>query len=141
MSEERGRPDANHCFVCGPTNPQGLQIQFRLDGDVCKAGFTPGENHVGYDRMTHGGIIFSALDDVMANWLFLQGARAHTAKCEIRYRQPVPIGTELLLEGRLVKRKGALAVLTGNVQRADNNESVADAQASFMIVETGNLQA
>jgi hypothetical protein len=32
--------------------------------------------------MTHGGLIYSALDDVMANWLFLQGARGHTAKCD-----------------------------------------------------------
>jgi len=139
VSDERGRPDANHCFVCGPTNPDGLRIGFRLDGDVCRAEFTPGENHVGYDQLTHGGIIFSALDDVMANWLFLQGARAHTAKCEIRYRQPVPVGTRLELEGRLVKRKGRLAVLTGQVCRVDNGTIVADAQASFMIIEPGNL--
>lgn len=138
MSDERGRPDANHCFVCGPTNPQGLRIRYRMDGDICRAEFTPGENHVGYDQMTHGGIIFSVLDDVMANWLFLQGARAHTARCEIRYRQPVPIGTRLDLEGRLVKRKGPLAMLTGRACRVDNGTAVADAQASFMVVDSGN---
>jgi acyl-coenzyme A thioesterase PaaI-like protein len=109
-----------------------------MDGDICRAEFTPGENHVGYDQMTHGGIIFSVLDDVMANWLFLQGARAHTARCEIRYRQPVPIGTRLDLEGRLVKRKGPLAMLTGQACRVDNGTAVADAQASFMVVDSGN---
>ena len=80
MGEERGRPDANHCFVCGPDNPDGLRIQYRMDGDLCRASFTPSDAYVGYDEMTHGGIIFSALDDVMANWMFLQGIRAHTAK-------------------------------------------------------------
>lgn len=139
MSDERGRPDANNCFVCGPGNPEGLRIHFWMDGDVCRAAFTPGENHVGYDRMLHGGIMFSALDDVMANWLFLQGARAHTAKCEIRYRQPVAVGIPLQVEGRLVKRKGRLAMLTGTMTRSDDSTEVASAQASFMIVDAGPL--
>jgi len=140
VSDERGRPDANNCFVCGPTNPVGLRIEFRMDGDVCRASFTPGDNHAGWERMLHGGIMYSALDDVMANWLFLQGARGHTAKCEIRYRQPVPVGTPLDLEGRLVRRKGKLAVLTGSLTRADDSTEVAAAQASFMIVDPGPLE-
>ena len=140
MSDERGRPDANNCFVCGSANPVGLRIDYQMDGDVCRATFTPGENHVGWDRMLHGGIMYSALDDVMANWLFLQGARGHTAKCEIRYRRPVPVGTPLELEGRLVKRKGKLAVLTGSLTRADDSTEVAAAQASFMIIDPGPLE-
>jgi acyl-coenzyme A thioesterase PaaI-like protein len=135
VSEERGRPDANHCFVCGPDNPHGLRIEFRLEDELCRASFVPGDAYVGYDKMTHGGIIFSALDDVMANWLFLQGIRAHTAKCEIRYRQPVPIGTRIELTGRCTKRKGRVAVMTGEARRASDDVIVADAQASFMIVE------
>jgi acyl-coenzyme A thioesterase PaaI-like protein len=138
VDEERGRPDANNCFVCGPTNPVGLQIDFRMDGDICRATFTPGENHVGYDTLLHGGIMFSALDDVMANWLFLQGIRGHTAKCEIRYRKSVPVGIPLELEGRLVRRKGKLALLTGRLTRTDDSTEVADAQASFMTVDPGS---
>jgi len=137
MNEELSRSDANHCFVCGPNNPHGLRILYRMDGDLCRGTFTPGDAHVGYDEMTHGGIIFSALDDVMANWLFLQGARAHTAKCEIRYRQPVPVGTQLELTGRLIKRKGRVAILTGEARLATDNTLVASTQASFMIVDSG----
>lgn len=131
---ERARSDANKCFVCGPGNSWGLQIEYRMDGDVCRASFTPGEFHVGYDRMTHGGILYSALDDVMANWLFLQGTRAHTARCEIRYRQPVAVGTLIELEGRLIKRKGPVVILEARATRATDNKVVADAQGSFMIV-------
>lgn len=132
MNESRGRPDANRCFVCGPDNPEGLQIPFRLEGEVCRAAFVPGPNHCGYDSQCHGGILFSVLDDVMANWLFLQGLRAHTAKCEVRFRQPVPVGTPLELEGRLLKRKGKLAVLRGCALAGD--VTVAEAEATFMIV-------
>jgi len=90
--------------------------------------------------MAHGGIIYSVLDDVMANWLFLQGVRGHTAKCEIRYRQPVAVGTQIDLEGRMVKRKGPLAILEGIATSAIDKEVIADAKASFMIVDPGNLQ-
>lgn len=135
MTNERGRVDANNCFVCGPANPVGLQVEYWMDGDVCRASFTPGPDYVGFEEQVHGGIVYSALDDVMANWLFLQGARGHTAKCEIRYRKPVAIGTRLNLEGRLVKRKGALVVMTATATRHSDGVTVADAQGSFMIVD------
>jgi len=133
VSAERGRPDANTCFVCGPDNPAGLQVDFALDGDVCRAEFRPGPDHAGYQDMTHGGILFSLLDDVMANWLFLQGIRAHTARCEIRFRAPVPLGTPLRLEGRLERRRGRLATLSGRAFDASSGRLLADAEAAFMI--------
>jgi len=141
MSSERSRPDANYCFVCGPDNPDGLQIEYRIDGDVCRAEFTPGPHHVGYDDMAHGGLVYSVLDDVMANWLFLQGIRAHTARCEIRYRQPVALGVRLRLEGRLLRRKGPVAMMEGCAIRETDGEVVADAQGSFMIVAESGDQA
>jgi acyl-coenzyme A thioesterase PaaI-like protein len=135
LSEQRIRSDANRCFVCGPGNPRGLQLLFHIDqADVCRSEFTPGPDHVGYDTMTHGGILYSALDDVMANWLFLKGSRAHTARCEVRYRQPLPTGTTVLLEGRLLRRKGKVAFMQGRALKADDLSLVAEADASFMIV-------
>ena len=91
---------ANKCFVCGPDNPIGLHLTFRLEDGVCVSEFTPGENHQGYPGVIHGGMLYSALDDVMANWLYLRGARAYTAKCEIRYRTPAREGEKLELVGR-----------------------------------------
>jgi len=123
---------ANRCFVCGPSNPIGLKLKFRIDGDVCRAEFTPAEQHMGYQGLTHGGIIFSLLDDVMANWLWLQGERCFTARADIRYRASLPIGTPVRLEGRMVKRKGRLVQLEGRVIRQDDDATVAEANGSFM---------
>lgn len=136
MTESRARADANQCFVCGPDNPLGLRLPFRMDGDVCRAEFTPGPFHCGYENLVHGGIVFSALDDVMANWLFLRGIRGHTARCEIRYREPVELGDALRLEGRLVRRKARLAILTGLAIRASDNTVVAETEGTFMVVRT-----
>ena len=68
------------CFACGPENPIGLKIRFNVEGDRCTAEFTPNENHVGFSDTVHGGIIYTALDDVTANILYQQGRKAHTAK-------------------------------------------------------------
>ncbi len=135
MSVERGRPDADQCFVCGPGNEAGLRVSFRLDGDVCRAEFTPGTRHQGYDGVTHGGILYSLLDDVMANCLFLRGIRAYTAKCEIRYRDPVPVGTPLRMEGREVKRRGGFAVLEGRIYRSEGGALVAEAESTFLLLD------
>ncbi len=137
----RGRADANHCFVCGPYNPIGLKVVFAMRDDACHGSFTPGELHAGFDGVTHGGIVFSLLDDVMANWLFLQGARAFTAKCEIRYRQQLPVGTPVALECRLKQRKQRLVVLESSARRIDDGTTVATAEASFMVEDFGGLGA
>ena len=127
---------ANRCFVCGPGNAWGLKVAFRLDDDVCRAEFTPGGDHAGYDGVTHGGILFSLLDDVMANWLYLSGEPCFTAKVEVRYRQPLPLGTPLRLEGRLLRRRGRLAVLEGKALKAADGALVVEAVGSFMVEAT-----
>lgn len=126
------RSEANHCFVCGPANPIGLHLEFRIDNGVCLSEFTPGRHHCGYDGVTHGGIIFSALDDVMANWMYLQNKPAYTAKCDIRYKSNLPTGVTVTLEGRCLKSRGRLVVMEGRMIRADNGELVAECEASFM---------
>ena len=128
------RGDANRCFVCGPDNPAGLRVVFRLEGNLCKAEYTPNELQCGYDGVVHGGIIFSLLDDVMANWLFLQGERAYTAKCEIRYREPVVMGIRLLLEGELLSRKRRHAKLAGRVLHPSDGRILAEAEATFIVI-------
>jgi len=128
------RSDANLCFVCGPGNPIGLKLAFRLEEDICHSEFTPGADHCGYDNVTHGGIVFSALDDVMANWLFLKGFKAFTAKCDIRYRDALPIGAKVRLEGHCIKQKARLTQMKGLMIRHDTNEVVAETEAAFMMI-------
>ncbi|MFT5210514.1 MAG: acyl-coenzyme A thioesterase PaaI-like protein [Flavobacterium sp.] len=124
--------DANNCFVCGPGNPIGLNLTFRIEDNVCLSEFTPLDIHCGYSGVTHGGLIFSVLDDVMANWVFLQGIKAFTAKCDIRYKDALPTGIAVRLEGHCIKQRGRLVIMQGKMIRQDNNEIVAETQASFM---------
>jgi acyl-coenzyme A thioesterase PaaI-like protein len=121
------------CFACGPDNPIGLKIEFELQGDTCTGIFTPGENHVGYENTVHGGIIYSALDDVMANVLYLKEMKAHTAKCEIRYRRALEVGQTIRLIGWIEHERRRLVVLKGEARTVSDDALIADCEASFML--------
>lgn len=125
---------ANMCFACGKENPIGLQIKFSFDGELCTGEFTGTENHVGWENTVHGGIVYSALDDVTANVLYHQGRKAHTAKCEIRYRKPLYVGETVMLRGWISKEKGRLVILRGEARRKSDDVLIADCEASFMIL-------
>ncbi len=137
MSDARG--DASHCFVCGPHNPIGLKLAFKVEGEHCRGEFTARDEHVGFDGVTHGGIVFSVLDDAMANWFFLQGARGFTAKAEIRYRAPMPVGATATIECTVVKRKGRLLQLEASATDKASGTVFAESSASFMLEDGGPL--
>ena len=133
MSDKPSIETAPMCFACGPDNQIGLRIRFTLEGDVCTASFTPNENHVGFSDTVHGGIIFSALDDVMANLLYLKAMKAHTALCEIRYRRALRVGQTIELSSHIETQRRRLVVLKGEARLAGTGELVADTTASFML--------
>jgi len=122
------------CFACGADNPIGLQIRFKMTDGRCSGQFAANENHVGFENTVHGGIIYAALDDVMANVLYLQDIKAHTARCEIRYRNPLQVGQTVNLSGWIDNRRRRLIVLKGEARTVDGDLLVADCEASFMLV-------
>jgi len=125
---------ATRCFACGPDNPIGLHIRFAVDDDgICKGSFTANENHVGYQNTVHGGIIYAALDDVMANVLYLQNRKAHTARCEIRYRQALEVGQTIELTGWIDSERRRLIVLKGEARLAESGTVIADCESRFML--------
>ncbi len=124
---------ATMCFACGKDNPIGLRIDFQFDGESCTAEFTPDENHVGWENTVHGGIIYSALDDVTANVLYRQGIKAHTARCEVRYRDSLRVGETIALKGWIEQQKGRLVVLRGEAIRIADDKPIAECVARFMI--------
>ena len=124
---------ATMCFACGADNPIGLKIDFSFDGETCSGEFTPDENHVSWEDTVHGGIIFAALDDVTGNIPYLQGLKAHTARSEIRYRQPLRIGETVKLTGWTDSTRGRLLNLKGEARRKSDNVLVAECASSFLL--------
>jgi uncharacterized protein (TIGR00369 family) len=97
----------NRCFGCGQANPAGLRLEFLLTEDssvVCLATIPePFEGPTGY---LHGGIIATLLDETMSKAIRAQGFTAMTRQMEIEYLRPVPSGSPIRMEGRVVRSEG-----------------------------------
>ncbi len=131
-----GKPEieeANMCFACGPDNPIGLQIKFSLRDGRCEGSFSAGKHHVGFSDTVHGGIIYSALDDVMANLLYLQAKKAHTARCEIRYRKALRVGQQINLSSWIESERRRLVKIKGEARLDEGGDLIAESTASFML--------
>lgn len=128
MSDDRDQ----WCFACGRDNPIGLKLTFSEEGDKYVARFTPGLEHQSYDGIVHGGIISTLLDEIMARYPYAKGIRTVTARLEVRYRKPTPIGQELTISGWIVRQRGRLYETAGTVALADGTVT-AEGRATVMV--------
>jgi len=119
------------CFACSPHNPIGLHLQFVMDGELCRSNFVAREEHQGWNGFVHGGLIATLLDEVMAQWLWLQGVSAMTAETTIRFSLPVPINVPLTLESSKTGGKGRLFELAGRLI-LPGGQLAARARAKFL---------
>lgn len=106
---------ARNCFVCGSENPRGLKIPYYFDGERVKAEFVPGADLCGFDRIVHGGIVFSLADEAMMHLIWASGLRAVTAEVTMRYHGYAKVDERIQLTAefenitdRLIKAKCAL---------------------------------
>jgi uncharacterized protein (TIGR00369 family) len=95
-----------------------------------RAEFIPQPDHQGYDGIVHGGILAAVLDDAMANCLGLRGIAVMTAKIALRYREPVQVGSRLLVYSRLVQERKKIATLEGWITTAAGTR-VVEATGTF----------
>jgi len=125
----------NMCFACGEDNPISLGLKFTKIGDKkVKAAFTPEEVHQGYDGIMHGGLITTLLDEAMAKVLSLNNIPALTARMNIRFKHPLPIGTELVVTAEIIKNKTGLYFTEAEV-RSTEGKLYASGEAKFMQVK------
>jgi acyl-coenzyme A thioesterase PaaI-like protein len=100
---------ANHCFGCGPANPQGLHLAFTTDTSNPEAitatcHFQLDRMHEGPPGYIHGGIVAALLDEAMSKLNRPLNVLAMTRHMEIDYLRPVPLYQPLVLIGRHLNR-------------------------------------
>lgn len=121
------------CFGCGRQNPYGLHLQFTLQGEKVVAQFIPEEKHQGYPGIMHGGLITTALDEVMARTINVQGWHGVTARLELRFREQVPIGENITFEAWITKQRKKIVDLEARAV-LNNGKIACEAKARFMII-------
>lgn len=123
------------CFVCGMENPHGLKVKVEQDGTSrVKVEFVADDRYRGWSNYLHGGIL-SLIFDEMLGWLSrYMGYDAMTARLEVRYRKPVPLGNRLIFSGVLERKiKGILDI---NLFALLEDETVAaEGKGRMMIID------
>ena len=124
----------SHCFGCGRSHPNGLHLKSHWAGEETVARFTvPPEFSGGVPGHVYGGMVASLLDchgtASAAAFAYRAAGREMggegdfmrfvTASLKVDYLRPTPIGTELVVRGRLLGVEGrkvrvALALEAGD---------------------------
>jgi acyl-coenzyme A thioesterase PaaI-like protein len=123
--------NSKHCFVCGIENEFGLKLKFyQEEPGYVKAETIVSEHFQGYPGVVHGGIVAAILDEVSGRSM-IGGEPPRfmvTAKLNVRYRKPVPIGKKLFLEGKAKEDNGRIAIVIGAIYN-EEHELLAESEA------------
>jgi acyl-coenzyme A thioesterase PaaI-like protein len=100
---------ANHCFGCGPANPQGLHLVFTTDTSnpehiTATAQIQLDRMHEGPPGHIHGGIVAALLDEAMSKLNRPLNVLAMTRHMEVDYLRPAPLYQPLVLTARHLSR-------------------------------------
>jgi acyl-coenzyme A thioesterase PaaI-like protein len=110
----------NHCWGCGPDNPDGLALRSYWDGEEAVAAWRPRpRDTAGPRHVLNGGIIAALIDCHSVCTAFAAAFRAEgrpigsdpsiwyaTASLEVRYLRPTPIAATLTLRARVAETQG-----------------------------------
>lgn len=111
----------SHCYGCGRNNPAGHHLKSHWDGDETIARFLPKPEYSGgVPHHVYGGLIASLLDchGAASAAAFAHRARNRemgsegepiryvTASLKVDFRRPTPMGTELVIKGKLRSMEG-----------------------------------
>lgn len=68
--------------------------------------FRVSEHHQGAPGLAHGGVLSTALDEILGSLNWLLAGPAVTGRLECDFRRPVPVGTDLIIEAEVAGVKG-----------------------------------
>ena len=137
MTAIQDRMPDNHCYGCGPDNPQGMRIKSHWQGDECVCTYMPRpEQCAGPLHYLYGGTIASLIDchcvgTAMSNYYHREGREVGegdeiwcvTARLTVNYLAPTPIDREVTLRATIAEtteKKTILGcrVFSGDLQTA-----------------------
>jgi uncharacterized protein (TIGR00369 family) len=125
----------NKCFGCGGANPRGMHLTFEQDDATnrIRGAFRLGPEYQGGANFIHGGIIATVLDEVMGKVCRFRNARAVTAQLTIEYLKPVPVDTDLEIEGKEIEMNGRNIHIAGEI-RNQAGQVLARGRGRFVVL-------
>lgn len=131
------------CFCCGAENERGLHlaITYPVKGEAETELVVP-DWFSGWRNMTHGGLLSTILDEIMAHACIGIGGvseSAVTAEMTVRFLKPVLTGSRIHAAGKVSEIRGRIVRTEGRLLDTDGN-TAAEATARFVIARpTGRV--
>ncbi|MFJ6216347.1 PaaI family thioesterase [Streptomyces sp. NPDC092296] len=132
-----------HCFGCGPQQPQGLHLVARAgEGVEVNAEFTVKPAHQGGPGLAHGGVLVSAMDEALGSLNWILHTASVTGRLETDFIRPVPVDTVLHIHARVTGIHGRKIYCTaeGRIGAPDGPVAIR-AQALFVQVSLEHFTA
>ena len=126
--------DDGYCFVCGKSNPNGLKVEFTKTDSGVTAEFSAGKNLQGYKDIVHGGIIATLLDEASVKALFSRGIKAVTAEITLRFKNPLFINENAIINADIGRERGRLYEIKAEIRKMDG-ELIAQSNAKLFLYE------
>jgi uncharacterized protein (TIGR00369 family) len=124
----------NRCFVCGQDNPHGLRLVFAYPQPGCaETELVIPERFSGWERLTHGGLLATLLDEAMAHACLHSAGNAVTAEITVRFLKPVEVGQSVRVRGRVLEVKGRVVQTQGEILNPEG-QPAARATARFLMM-------
>lgn len=127
--------DDGYCFVCGSKNPIGLSLEFIPTGKGICARYTPVKEHQGWQGVVHGGIISTLLDEAMVKASIGAGFDSVTAEITIRFKEPLFVGEETIIEAGIKEPSGKLIEAEAVMKRLRDGRLIATAKGKLIRVK------
>jgi acyl-coenzyme A thioesterase PaaI-like protein len=124
------------CFACGLENPVGLRLSFYSTGEAEVQAETVVPDHFqGYPGVAHGGIVAALLDEAAGRTVMAADPNHFTvtARLDVRYRQPVPVGRPVRLIAWRTMDRGRFAGAHAELRLPDGSVG---AEAEALLVDT-----
>ncbi len=133
-------PHTRSCFVCGESNPLGLQLRFHTDGRIVRAEFVPRPEHIGFKHTVHGGLIATLLDEIMVWACAVQTKQfGYCAEMTVRFQQPLRPEEKTVATAELVaNRRNRL--FEARAELRDGTEAVlATATGKYLPIKSADI--
>lgn len=133
LLRENDLNDDRHCFACGPDNPHGLRMKVFFEDQAAKCRLVLPQHFQGWSEIAHGGVVSTILDEIMAYAVIHHLGQGVTLRMETAFRKAVPLGQELIAEGRVTLHKGRRAEAAGELRLAADQTLLANSQARWLL--------
>ncbi|MDX2501388.1 MAG: PaaI family thioesterase [Deltaproteobacteria bacterium] len=126
--------ETHNCFGCSPINASGLQMKFSTDESTVFSRLTVPDHLCGWDRLVHGGVISTILDEIMS-WtgIYMLKQITMTKSMTVDFIKPVYINSELKIEGNVLEKTGRHEVLIEGRLFNDKGTLCARSRGNFVI--------